>query len=379
MSQERLTIGFVRRGYSASGGAEAYLKRLGRGVVDAGHSAQLFATNNWPQNEWPFGAITRLRSGSPIAFADEVEQLRPQVRCNVWMSLERVWRCDVYRAGDGVHRAWLERREKFATRLQKFLRRFNRKHNDILRLEKSLLADRGAGRVIVNSQLVKNEIVDLYRYPADKIDIVRNGVPLEQFRFDSEVRTKARPWLQLDSGDIAVLFAGSGWERNGLPFAIDATEKCRDRRVRLLVAGRGDQRKYKSARAQFLGELVDLRRVYAAADIFILPTIYDPFSNACLEALACGLPVITTRANGFSEIMEDRIHGSIVDLPADVADLRNALEAWSDPTRRAAARPSVLKRAAQFDISRNIEQTVAIFVVAAVGDSASTSGKIRKT
>jgi UDP-glucose:(heptosyl)LPS alpha-1,3-glucosyltransferase len=51
MSQERLTIGFVRRGYSATGGAEAYLKRLGRGVIDAGHSAQLFATNNWPRNE----------------------------------------------------------------------------------------------------------------------------------------------------------------------------------------------------------------------------------------------------------------------------------------------------------------------------------------
>src|SRR6267378_2694330 len=187
MSQERLTIGFVRRGYSASGGAEAYLKRLGRGIVDAGHSVQLFATNNWPRNEWPFGAITRLRSGSTIAFADEVEQLRPQVRCDIWMSLERVWRCDVYRAGDGVHRAWLERREKFATRLQKFFQRLNRKHIDILRLEKSLLADRGAGRVIVNSQLVKNEIVDLYRYPADKIDIVRNGVPLEQFRFDGKV------------------------------------------------------------------------------------------------------------------------------------------------------------------------------------------------
>jgi UDP-glucose:(heptosyl)LPS alpha-1,3-glucosyltransferase len=98
------------------------------------------------------------------------------------------------------------------------------------------------------------------------------------------------------------------------------------------------------------------------ADIFILPTIYDPFSNACLEALACGLPVITTRANGFSEIMEDRIHGSIVDLGDDVADLGNALEAWSDVTCRAAARSSILKRAAQFDISKNVEQTLAILV-----------------
>jgi len=362
MSQERLTIGFVRRGYSATGGAEAYLKRLGRGVVDAGHSAQLFATNNWPRNEWPFGAITRLRSGSTIAFADEVEQLRPQIRCDVWMSLERVWRCHVYRAGDGVHRAWLERREKFATRLQRFFRRFNRKHNDILRLEKSLLADRGAGRVIVNSQLVKNEIIDLYRYPADKIDIVRNGVPLEQFRFNGEVRTKARPWLQLDSGDIAVLFAGSGWERKGLPFAIDAAEKCRDRRVRLLVAGRGNQRKYKSASVQFLGELVDLRRVYAAADIFILPTVYDPFSNACLEALACALPVVTTRSNGFSEIIDHQVHGSIVDLPNDIAALATALKFWSDESRRVSARMIIRDRAAQFDISKNIEQTLAILM-----------------
>src|SRR5437588_7389756 len=325
MSQERLTIGFVRRGYSATGGAEAYLKRLGRGVVDAGHSVQLFATNNWPRNEWPFGAITCLRSGSTIAFADEVEQLRPQVRCDVWMSLERVWRCDVYRAGDGVHRAWLERREKFATRLQKFLRRFNRKHNDILRLEKSLLADRGAGRVIVNSQLVKNEIVDLYSYPADKIDIVRNGVPLEKFRFDPELREKAREDLKLKPDQIALLFAGSGWERKGLRFAVKAMALCRNRKMRLLVAGHGNPCSYKSKRVKFLGEIHDLVPIYAAADIFILPTIYDPSSNACLEALASGLPVITTHANGFSEVIEDGVHGTIVDLANDLLGLRDAI------------------------------------------------------
>ena len=48
----------------------------------------------------------------------------------------------------------------------------------------------------------------------------------------------------------------------------------------------------------------DLALLYAAADIFILPTLYDPFSNASLEALAAGLPVITTRGNGFSEVIE---------------------------------------------------------------------------
>src|SRR5207245_1040817 len=81
--------------------------------------------------------------------------------------------------------------------------------------------------------------------------------------------------------------------------------------MRLLVAGRGNEMLYKTKRlrfwreetVQFLGEVADISRVYAAADIFILPTIYDPFSNACLEALACGLPVITTGSNGFSEII----------------------------------------------------------------------------
>ena len=357
-----MTIGFVRRGYSASGGAEAYLKRLAQGIVDLGHEARLFSTSDWPKTEWPFGEITQLSARSTIGFANELEKLRPEASCAVLMSLERVLHCDVYRAGDGVHQAWLDRRKKFETPWQRFVHGFNRKHSDLLRLEKSLLDDRGAERVIVNSQLVKNEIVDLYRYPADKIDIVRNGVPLNQFQFSAELRRKSRARLDLQPDESAVLFAGTGWERKGLRFAIEAVEASAHPKQRLLVAGRGDPRRFESPRVQFLGEVIDLLPVYAAADIFILPTIYDPFSNACLEALACGLPVITTRANGFSEIIEDKIHGSIVDLANDVAELRKALELWSDPTRRAAARPSILKRASQFDISKNVAQTLEILV-----------------
>jgi len=111
---------------------------------------------------------------------------------------------------------------------------------------------------------------------------------------------------------------------------------------------------------QLLGEVADLVSVYAAADIFILPTIYDPFSNACLEALASGLPVITTRSNGFSEIIEDGVHGSIVDNPADLVGLRNAIRFWSDPSRRNAARSANIERASQFDISKNVAETLEI-------------------
>ena len=384
MSNGKLSIAFVRRGYSPSGGAEAYLKRLAQSVVDSGHSAQLIATNDWPASEWPFGPITHLRETSPIGFADELEKLRPQIECNVLMSLERVWRCDVYRAGDGVHQAWLNRRRKFEMPLQRFVRGINRKHQDISKLEQSLFAKAGAGRVIVNSEMVKHEVVDLYCYSADKIDIVRNGVPLDQFRFDLALREKSRADLKLKPDEVALLFAGSGWERKGLRFAIEAFELCRDRKLRLLVAGRGDARGYKPKRffteepVRFLGELADLRPSYAAADIFILPSIYDPFSNASLEALASGLPVITTRDNGFSEIIKDGVHGSIVDLPNNVSALRDSIRFWSDESRRASARSTIIERASQFDMATNVATTLTILTQSAASSS-SSPGSIKNT
>src|SRR5438093_1435713 len=367
---KRLSIAFVRRGYSPAGGAEAYLKRLAPGVIDAGHNVQLIATNKWPEDQWPFGSVTRLRAESVIGFADELEQILPRLDCGVLFSLERIWSCEVFRAGDGVHRAWLARRRNFELPLKQFVRALNRKHRDLLQLEESLLVDRKAARVIVDSRMVKKEIIDLYGYPADRIELIRNGVPVDKFRFDSGLREKAREDLKLRPDQIALLFAGSGWERKGLLFAIQAMALCKNRKLRLLVAGRGNERRYKTTRlrfwreepVQFLGEISDVMRLYAAADIFILPTIYDPFSNACLEALASGLPVITTRANGFSEVIEDNAHGSILDLPNDIAALRGALEAWSDDARRSAARSAIIERVSQFDISRNVSQTLQILL-----------------
>jgi len=373
--KEKLRVAFVRRGYSPSGGAETYLKRLARGVVEAGHDVQLVASNDWPEDQWLFGLVTRLRPESVVGFADELEQIRPQLHCDALFSLERVWSCDVYRAGDGVHRAWLQRRREFEIPLKQFVRTLNRKHRELLQLEESLLADHKAGRVIVASEMVRNEIVDLYGYSANNIDLIRNGVPIDKFRFDPELRKEAREDLKLKPDQIALLFAGSGWERKGLWFGIQAMALCKNRKMRLLVAGRGNERLYKTKRlrfwreepVQFLGEMADLVRLYSAADIFILPTIYDPFSNACLEALACGLPVITTRPNGFSEIIEDTVHGSIVDYAGNLIGLRDAIRFWSDPSRRAAARSANVERASQFDISKNVQQTLKVLARVASG------------
>ncbi len=375
LSSSRLTIGLVRRGHSETGGAEAYLKRLAAGLQRAGHETRLFTDATWPASEWPWGPISRLRGDTPRRFADELEKARPHEHCDLLLSLERVWRCDVYRAGDGIHQAWLLRRDASSSAVRRIIRRFGRSHRDTLELEQALFSG-GAGRVIANSEMVKKEAQEFYRYPADHIDVVPNGVPLAEFRCDESLRSPWRRNLGLAEEDVAVLFVGSGWERKGLGAARAAVDSLGGN-FRLLVAGRGRRRLRNSAQVRVLGAVRDLPSLYAAADIFLLPTRYDPFSNACLEALASGLPVITTRANGFSEIIEDGVHGSILDDPDEVLPIRLALNLWADPERRAAARPAILERASHFDISANVNRTLAILNQARSAEA--LSGKMRKT
>ena len=374
MRMPRLTIGLVRRGHSETGGAEAYLKRLAGGLNEFGHPIRLFTDAAWPAREWPWGSITRLRGETPHRFADELEKIKPREHCDLLLSLERVWSCDVYRAGDGIHRAWMERRDAASSLLRRWLRKLNPRDHDILELERALFSG-GARQVIANSQMVKEEAMQFYGYPAAQIEVVPNGVPPAAFRTAPEVRAQRRKILRLDEDEIAILFVGSGWERKGLRHAIEAVNSL-GRNFRLLVAGRGRGHRIDGRIVQRLGVVRDLPAQYAAADIFLLPTYYDPFSNACLEALAAGLPVITTRNNGFSEIIEHRLHGSIIDAPSNVGQICEELRYWADPGRRESTRMTTLDRAGQFDISVNVERTLA--VLNQVPRAEALSGKMRK-
>lgn len=366
MESHNLTIGFVRRGFSSGGGAESYLTRLASGVVERGHRVRLYSSADWPTDEWRFGEITRVEGRSATAFANKIEKVEARAarrasamtsRCDVLMSLERIWRCDVYRAGDGVHQAWLKRRA--GGLFQRISRLLNRKHAATLALEKSLFAEGGAGRVIANSRMVQEEIVHFYGYPKERIDLVYNGVPVAAFQSGEETRAKMREMLGLKNEDCAVLFAGTGWERKGLRFAIKAIEASGSE-MRLLVAGRGDKQKYQSARVRFLDVVEQMPALYGAVDIFLLPTIYDPFSNACLEALAAGLPVVTTRANGFAEIIKSGVHGTVLEDPHDTKAMRDALQFWSDSAQRDRARVGNAALAGRFDISANVDRTLEI-------------------
>jgi len=351
-----MKIGLVRRGYSRTGGAEAYLRRFADAATATGHAIVLFS-ERWPGEEWPLELVP-VASTSPRSFADAMVALRPRDHCDFLFSLERIHTCDAYRAGDGVHTAWLRRRAQFEPAWKGWFRRFSGKHREILALEKELFGPRGARAVVANSVLVRDEIVQNFQYPAAKIQVVHNGVP--PFTVAPEARTHTRTALGLKEDDFAILFAGSGWSRKGLRFALEAMNVAKLDRSVLLIAGRGNPHSLpKCGHARFLGPVKDMPPLLAAADAFILPTIYDPFSNACLEALAAGLPVITTAQNGFSEIIESGVEGEIVAEPNDIPALARAIKAWSDPDRRAVAKLRLEVLSTQYTIAENVRQTLA--------------------
>ncbi len=351
-----MKIGLVRRGYSATGGAEAYLKRFAHAACEAGHSCVLFADGEW--TEWT-GERFKLAGGSPGKFANSLAAANPRERCDFLFSLERVWNCDAYRAGDGVHAAWLARRAQFEPAWRPFFRRFSSKHRDLLEIERALFSPGGARVVIANSEWIKREIVQHFRFPAEHIHVVYNGVPA--FIPPPNARAEVRNELGIADDEYVLLFVGSGWERKGLRFAIDAVNAATKSRPLLLVAGRGRAEKMpRSSRVRYLGPVADMARVLAAADVFLLPTLYEPFSNACLEALAAGLPVLTTEHNGFAEIIDCGIEGEVYADPTDSALLAKGIERWADAARRAEVRPRLLEKAARFSIGENVRSSLAI-------------------
>src|SRR5207245_10551234 len=127
-----------------------------------------------------------------------------------------------------------------------------------------------------------NEIVRYYGFGNDRIDLIRNGVRVSDFGPAPRKRAAARAQLRIGADEIAVLFLGSGWERKGLRFAVAAIEKLREQRMRLLVAGRGNERKYRTGGEPFPGEIGMVRLPLAGGDIVLFPSVHVLFSNVPL-------------------------------------------------------------------------------------------------
>ena len=357
-----MRVALVRRAWAATGGAERYLMRFAAGLAAHGHEPLLVSGPDWPRERWPHGKIFRLPAKTPRAFADALAKHRAALDCDRLFSLERVHACDTYRAGDGVHAAWLERRAAREPKWKSAFRLWQPKHREILELEKELFGG-GADRIIVNSKMVGREIRDHFGTPEERIHLVYNGYDLPAHESTEEPghgREATRQRLGIREDQIMILFTGSGWERKGLADAVAALDRLDNKSTILVVAGAGKMRPHlKHARALYPGPILDMAPLYAAADLFVLPTLYDPFSNASLEAARHGLPVITTTANGFGELMQSEVHGSVVP-PGDVDRLAAALEYWSGGYVAREARARCAANVAARTVAANVAETLAV-------------------
>jgi UDP-glucose:(heptosyl)LPS alpha-1,3-glucosyltransferase len=330
-----------------------------------GHRPVLFGTDSWPVSEWPGGEILRCRGKSLSAYAGEVlcHKESSGIPFDLTLSVEKVPGCDIYRTDEGVHAAWLHARSPHISPWAGFYQGISPKHREKRRLEREIFKS-GCTRLVVSlSQGISRDITSYYGYPSGQITLIRNGVsgpglvPLQR-------KEAARRELGISPGEKVVLFVGTGWERKGLRFAIRATELLGDSKVKLLVAGKGPEWKYDSPVVRFLGPVKEMESVYAAAELLLFPTIYDPFPLSAMEALAAGVPVITTAANGVSEIMTAGLHGEIVQNPSDVTALSKALDKWiallEDPERSLLTRESCVALASQYTLERNLRETLAV-------------------
>ena len=214
-----MKIGLVRRGHSATGGAEAYLLRLAAALRGFGEEIKLVTTPDWPTDRWPFGEILRLEGSSPREFAASFS--KQATGCDIHLSLERVPGCEIYRAGDGVHAAWLDRRNAFEPLWKRLTRGLNRKHSQILDIERRVFDPANTRAIIANSSMVRDEILARFSYPIDRIHIVRNGIQPWGHLPDREA---AREKFRIDPEVLCLLFLGTGWERKGLSTAIGALD-----------------------------------------------------------------------------------------------------------------------------------------------------------
>lgn len=359
-----MRIAIVRQRYNPFGGAERFVERALGALVGEGAEVALI-TRNWdgapaegfrqitcdpPYSRWLGGRAARDRS-----FAACARAAMEQGGFDITQSHERIPGCMIFRAGDGVHAAWLEHRARVLGPLQLFAQGASAYHRYVLAAEREMFAHPALQAVICNSQMVAEEIVRFYGVERSKLQVIYNGVDTAAFHpgLAAEFRRTIRAGIGISERVPLLLFVGSGFERKGVPQLLQATAKMRRAETRVVIVGA--DRKLQAMRAlagklglgsrvHFTGPLQDVRPWYGAADGFVLPTLYDPCPNAALEALACGLPIVTSTTCGAQEWVRAGENGWVVDAidVDELADRLDDLAALAGESRpRLAARASV--------------------------------------
>lgn len=330
-------VALVRGHYDPAGGAERFVQNAVRALRAEGVSLTIVA-RSWPDSDGSAILLDPFHVGRlwrDWGFARAVCAELARRRFDLVQSHERIACCDVYRAGDGVHAQWLDERARVQSPLARLATRASPHHRYLLAAERALFRSPRLKAVICNSEMVRVEIAGRFGTPLDKLVLIRNAVDAVAFHpgLRKEMRAPVRQQLGIPRDAHVVLHVGSGFERKGVPALLEALARARSRPWAIVVGRDKRLARHVAAarslgigdRVRFVGAVSDVRPYYAAADAFVLATLYDPQPNAALEAMACALPVVTTPRCGVAELLVEGESGHVRDA-LDVTGLAATLE-----------------------------------------------------
>jgi len=339
----------IREFLPEKGGAERYCYDLMHFLAGKGLEVHVYSSA-FPERDCRLcfrkvPVIPHPKSLHVLSFAVNCRRMMQEEQFDVIMGIGDTLYADILQPHGGVHWKWFWRgiegyRKPFPWVFKFIGRSLSPKQWVKGFVENAPYAK--AKKIIAISEMVKEDIRDYYGIPEDRMAVIYNGVDTEHFhprnrRYGEEIRGR----YGLKPEDVLLLFVSHNFRLKGLRYLIQALALIKRKRqnVKLLVIGRDRAERYCRLAKRlgcgddvlFAGGVRDLERYYASANILVHPTFYDPCSLVVLEALASGLPVITTRRNGAGGIIEDGQEGFVLDDPRDIHLMAEKILSLSRP------------------------------------------------
>jgi UDP-glucose:(heptosyl)LPS alpha-1,3-glucosyltransferase len=369
------------------GGCETYIAGLARRLVQDGHTVHLYACR------WDAAALPATlqyhrvppprcpRFLRPWFFTAACRAALAEAHHQVTVGFDKIFGVDVLYPQGGLYVATaahnlLKHPPGLVRIMARVLKHLDPAHYSFSALERRQLRGPDRPLLIAISDMVLRHVQHYYGLDAGTLRRVR--IATDPARFEEQDRPRRRhAWRekwQVAPDRIVALFAGMNYRLKGLEPLLHAVRRLpADSPLTLMIAGnrhindwqRLARRLGVEDRVRFVGYCSDMRNCYFAADFFVHPTFYDPCSHVVLEAMACGLPVVTTRHNGASELMHPPREGFVIDDPHDTEHLAWCLTQMLDPARRAACAQAARRTAAQWTFEHHYRDMLAVFGEAA--------------
>lgn len=339
LDRQPLKIAIARRYYSLQrGGAERYCVNLSRQLLKLGHDVSFVGEGIADElsDELPFFPV-RVQSSTSSArnrsFAENCGKVIAGQKFDIAYGLGRSLGVDLFRVTERLQSHWLN--VHYRNRAHRFLQQLNPRHRTLIELERTICQSPHTRRIVTISSVDGALLQRYYDVPPEKICTIYNGVDIDHFhprtqQFSAEVR---REW-GIGEHDPLITFASMDFAGKGLRTILESLRAARNQEIQLLVLGRGPQRKFArlakrlgvANRVTFAGRQDKIERFYAAGDLMVLPTIYEPFPNVVVESMACGVPAITTATAGGADMIDEGTTGYLLPDSWAVRELAERLD-----------------------------------------------------